>query len=259
MSLTGRLKAWFAEAQRRRVFRTTGVYLVGVWVISQGVAELAPIFGAPQWLLRVLMVGAVALTPAVVILAWMFDIGRQGITRDPQDLERAQRDRDLAEMQTQIGPSAAIGTVVVGWSDPDGEHRIDFAEDFFIGRASDCRVRFYDPLVSRKHARVFHADGRWRIEDLGSRNGTTFAGKRIDSMVLEPGKAGEIRVNEAGPPLLFEVVAPGEETTMISAPTATTASAAHIRAETLEAPRPRKAVTIQPETEAGEPARTTKP
>ena len=81
-----RVSKWFAEANRRKVFRTAGMYLVGVWVISQGAVELAPLFGTPAWLLRLLLVAAVAFAPVVVILAWMFDIGRTGIVRDPHDV-----------------------------------------------------------------------------------------------------------------------------------------------------------------------------
>lgn len=42
-----------------------------------------------------------------------------------------------------------------------------------IGRGSDCDVSIPDNSVSRRHARIeFHADGRFRVTDLGSTNGT---------------------------------------------------------------------------------------
>jgi len=42
-----------------------------------------------------------------------------------------------------------------------------------IGRGGDCDVPVPDSSVSRRHARIeFHADGRFRITDLGSTNGT---------------------------------------------------------------------------------------
>ena len=75
-----------AEANRRRVFRTAGVYLVAVWGLSQGAAELGPLFGAPEWWVRYGVVAAVGFLPFVLILAWMFDIGRDGIMRDSKDV-----------------------------------------------------------------------------------------------------------------------------------------------------------------------------
>jgi len=243
--LGARLSELFAEAKRRRVFRTTGVYLVGVWAISQGLVELAPLFGASEGLLRALLIGSLALTPLVVVLAWMFDIGRTGITRDRRDVERATEDDDLALMQTQVGPGADPGAIAVGWSARAGEQRALFLDDFFIGRASECRVRFYDPLVSRKHARVFLLDGTWHLEDLGSRNGTTVNGHRIESTALGTGTRAEVRVNEAGPPLTIEVIAPGAETTAARSASSSDASVAHIRLEKMEAHRPARTGTMK--------------
>ena len=41
-----------------------------------------------------------------------------------------------------------------------------------IGRAPGCGVVVDDARVSKLHARIFHAGGRWVVEDLGSTNGT---------------------------------------------------------------------------------------
>jgi len=243
--LGARLTELFAEAKRRRVFRTTGVYLVGVWAISQGIVELAPLFGAPPVLLRALLIGALAFTPVIVVLAWMFDIGRTGITRDRKDVERAREDDDLSLMRTQVGTGADPGAIAVGWSDRDGEQRILFFDEFYIGRASECRVRFYDPLVSRKHARIFLLDGAWQLQDLGSRNGTTVDGQRVERMELGAGLLGEVRVNEAGPPLTIEVIASGDETTAARSTSSFDSLAAHIRPEKMEVHQPARTGTMK--------------
>ena len=106
--MRGHLRKLFLEANRRRVFQTAGVYLVGVWVISQGAVELGSLFGAPDWLLRALMVAAVGFAPVVVIFAWMFDIGRTGIVRDPQDVEEARLSQGLAP-----GPAGQLRQLAV--------------------------------------------------------------------------------------------------------------------------------------------------
>lgn len=203
-----------AEAARRKVFRTTGVYLVAVWGISQGAAELGPLFGAPEWLLRAGFIGALGLVPVVVLLAWFFEIGRSGITRDTEDLrsQRAADEKDLASMTTMLGADAGVGGVIVRWTDAGGENATLFTDEFLVGRGHDCRVRFYDPLVSRRHARVYFEDDGWQIEDLGSRNGTQLGSEKVDRAALATGSAArnEIRVNEAGPPLQLEVVSPGQ-------------------------------------------------
>ena len=61
---------------------------------------------------------------------------------------------------------------------PDGsEHAL--REDLTIGRGEDNDLILRTTTVSRQHARLTHRDGRWFIEDRGSRNGTFVNGKRI--------------------------------------------------------------------------------
>jgi diguanylate cyclase (GGDEF)-like protein len=56
---------------------------------------------------------------------------------------------------------------------PTTGSRHPLGADAVIGRAADCAVRNTDASVSRCHARVVrNEDGRFRVSDLGSRNGT---------------------------------------------------------------------------------------
>ena len=202
------LKDLYAEAKRRRVFRTAGVYLVAVWGISQGAAELAPLFGAPDWLVRAFVIGAIAFLPVVVVLAWMFEIGRGGIVRDPEDLPSSRSEEsDISNMPTIAFGVPGAGAVIVRWEDSAGEQARFFTDEVFFGRGNDCLMRFYDPLVSRRHARLFFEDDAWHLEDLGSRNGTIVNGEPAGGAALE----GEnwMRLNEDGPVLRIEVVEAG--------------------------------------------------
>lgn len=56
------------------------------------------------------------------------------------------------------------------------------AQTATVGRGQgDISLR--DPSVSRRHARLVHGEGRWRLEDLGSANGTAVNGVRIGGFV----------------------------------------------------------------------------
>ena len=204
------LREIFEEARRRRVFRTTGVYVVAVWGLSQGAVELAPALGFPPEVVRWILTGALLLLPFVVVLAWKFDVSREGIVRDPLDQPTlgASAFETLSTMPTVLGGEGGAGGVVVRWSDAQGGGAVFFRDAFFVGRGADCRVRYYDPLVSRKHARVYPDAGVWRIEDLGSRNGTQVDGEQIDG-VRALAETTTLRVNEAGPDLRLEHVAAG--------------------------------------------------
>jgi Nif-specific regulatory protein len=59
---------------------------------------------------------------------------------------------------------------------------------YTLGRATTNRIVLKDDLCSREHAEVYYADGRWRLRDLGSLNGTRLNGEQVDSeWELAPG------------------------------------------------------------------------
>jgi DNA-binding NtrC family response regulator len=72
-------------------------------------------------------------------------------------------------------PLPSKGTVVLG-----GEWAVDGVE-------SETRIAIGDPTVSARHARIEIAEGRARIVDLGSRNGTWLGGARVEAAALTVG------------------------------------------------------------------------
>jgi len=48
-----------------------------------------------------------------------------------------------------------------------------------VGRSSGCDVTVEDELVSRNHCRILREGGGWAVEDRGSANGTTVAGRPV--------------------------------------------------------------------------------
>jgi hypothetical protein len=62
-----------------------------------------------------------------------------------------------------------------------------------IGRSRQCDVVIDDPNISRKHAEVRPRGGSWVISDLGSTNGSSLNGRRLDHPeVIQPGDEIEI-------------------------------------------------------------------
>ena len=72
---------FFAELKRRNVYKVAIAYIVGGWALSQGIAQVFPVFDVPNWAIRVLVVLIVAGLPVALVLAWMFELTPQGIKR----------------------------------------------------------------------------------------------------------------------------------------------------------------------------------
>src|SRR5213075_1938777 len=73
---------FFSELKRRNVIRMAGLYLVGAWLVVQVAGTVLPMFGAPEWLPRTIVVLlAIGFVPAV-IFSWVFELTPEGLKRD---------------------------------------------------------------------------------------------------------------------------------------------------------------------------------
>src|SRR5438477_6855668 len=73
---------FFAELKRRNVIRFAGLYLVGSWLLVQVASTVLPMFGAPDWLPRsIVILLAIGFVPAL-IFSWVFELTPQGLKRD---------------------------------------------------------------------------------------------------------------------------------------------------------------------------------
>src|SRR5213080_3809306 len=73
---------FFTELKRRNVIRFAGLYLVGSWLLVQVASTVLPMFGAPEWLPRsVVILLALGFLPAL-IFSWVFELTPEGLKRD---------------------------------------------------------------------------------------------------------------------------------------------------------------------------------
>jgi len=73
---------FFTELKRRNVIRFAGLYLVGSWLLVQVASTVLPMFGAPEWLPRsVVILLTIGFVPAL-IFSWVFELTPQGLKRD---------------------------------------------------------------------------------------------------------------------------------------------------------------------------------
>ncbi|HEY2569157.1 MAG TPA: hypothetical protein VGI25_07550 [Candidatus Udaeobacter sp.] len=75
-------KSFFGELKRCNVIRMVGLYLVGAWLVVQVAGTMLPMFGAPEWLPRIIVVLlAIGFVPTV-IFSWVFEITPEGLKRE---------------------------------------------------------------------------------------------------------------------------------------------------------------------------------
>ncbi len=71
-----------------------------------------------------------------------------------------------------------------------------------LGRSRQCEIVLDDPNVSRQHAEIRPRGGSWVLTDLGSTNGSSVNGRRIDGPeVLKPGDELELGTSQ----MTFEI------------------------------------------------------
>ena len=58
---------------------------------------------------------------------------------------------------------------------------------FLIGRDAQCHLRPASQAISKRHCGLFVRDGKVYVKDLGSTNGTTVNGNKVDSTFLNEG------------------------------------------------------------------------
>ena len=71
----------FLELKRRNVYKVGVAYIVAGWALSQGIAQVFPVFDVPNWVVRSLVLLIIVGLPVALVLAWMFEITPQGIKR----------------------------------------------------------------------------------------------------------------------------------------------------------------------------------
>lgn len=194
------------ELVRRGVFRALGAYVVIVWLLAQGLVDLLPAIGMPEWSIRVFLGVAIGSTPLVALLAWKYDLTAKGLLPDRRDAAIAEKSL-MAKIigPTQRSPVTDGGRrsmLHVAWRDETGQpYEREFLESFIVGRDFLADIRLNDDCVSRRHVEVYPVDDEWYVKDLASLNGTFNNGETIDKKLIDD--TMEVRLDKSGPKLIL--------------------------------------------------------
>jgi TolB-like protein/Tfp pilus assembly protein PilF len=72
---------FFSELKRRNVYKVAVAYIVAGWALSQGIAQVFPVFDIPNWIIRLIVLVIILGLPVALVLAWSFELTPEGIKR----------------------------------------------------------------------------------------------------------------------------------------------------------------------------------
>ncbi|HVJ64391.1 MAG TPA: FHA domain-containing protein [Bdellovibrionota bacterium] len=88
---------------------------------------------------------------------------------------------------TRISSTDAIGVLKVTQGETIGrEIKLDQGFQWIVGRSSKCHVKIDNNKLSRQHFKIVKVGGRYRVQDLGSANGTRLNGIAVTDAPLSP-------------------------------------------------------------------------
>ena len=74
----------FTELKRRNVLRAGALYIGAVWALAQGLAQLVPRSGLPDWVTRWFLIAAAIGFPFFLAFAWFYEFTPQGLKRESE-------------------------------------------------------------------------------------------------------------------------------------------------------------------------------
>jgi TolB-like protein/Flp pilus assembly protein TadD len=109
--------SFFSELKRRNVYKVAIAYIVGGWALSQGIAQVFPVFDIPNWVIRAVVLLIILGLPAALVLAWSFELTPEGLKRtETADAmpEAGQRKKRVWIYVVVCGAALSIGLFFLG-------------------------------------------------------------------------------------------------------------------------------------------------
>lgn len=77
-------KNFLTELKRRNVIRAAILYVGAVWALAQGISQLGPSVGAPEWATRWFLLGAAIGFPFWIAFSWFYEFTPEGLKRESE-------------------------------------------------------------------------------------------------------------------------------------------------------------------------------
>src|SRR6478735_8131396 len=78
------LRNFSTELKRRNVIRGAILYVGAAWALAQGISQLGPSIGTPEWATRWFLVAAGIGFPFWIAFAWFYEFTPEGLKRESE-------------------------------------------------------------------------------------------------------------------------------------------------------------------------------
>ena len=83
------MERFLSELKRRNVLRVAAFYAAAGWLLVQIATQVLPVFDAPTWTMRVVVVAVVLGFPFALVFAWFYELTPEGLKRE-NEIDRSQ-------------------------------------------------------------------------------------------------------------------------------------------------------------------------
>ena len=106
---------FLAELKRRNVYKVAVAYAIAGWALAQGIAQVFPVFGVPNWIVQLIVLLIFIGFPIALVLAWAFELTGEGLKRtEDADLARPRAKSHAWIYVAAIGAVLSIGLFCLG-------------------------------------------------------------------------------------------------------------------------------------------------
>jgi len=147
---------FFSELKRRNVIRAAILYVGSVWALAQGISQLGPSLGAPEWATRWFLVAAGIGFPFWSAFAWFYELTPEGLKRE-SEIDPAESIAHSAGRKLDFVIIGVLAVAVVLLLTDRLRHGVNEATALPIAEKSIAVLPFVD--MSQAKDQEFFSDG----------------------------------------------------------------------------------------------------
>ena len=180
-------RKFFAELQRRKVYRVAVAYAVVGWLLIQIATQVSPFLEIPAWVVRLVIVLLALGFPVALLLSWAFDLTSKGVIRT-DDIEPPKVIPAAAPVSKTPPPEKSIA-VLPFENLSDDQQNTYFADGIqddilsSLAKVADLKV------ISRTSVRQYRGEAR-NVREIGEALGVAYV---MEGTVRR--EANRVRIN----------------------------------------------------------------